>query len=432
MIEDTRSDRRYIIKILKWTCIGLALRLIPMPFTMQGQDPFWFNYGPMVFVTEGIWDTYGYISANYPNYHLAQYGPVSFIILSIAHFIFIKLCGAASLVEILTLVPPMAFGDLATTDYVNAFANLDLFKNLFLLKSPYLIFDFSVAAILLKIAKTRKDGLTAYKLWMVNIVILHTCYMIGQIGLFTIFFSILALLFAIRKRPYLAVASLALGGGSKFFPYIWIMPACLLLGNNWKKRSALLCTGIGVGILPYVPYYLSSGGAVFGFFTACESYSYTGAIRWILLGIVALCYLLIAISAVKDADKPEPEKQLIFYFLTIGFLVYVANPIPFRHFMYITPFLALIARRDKRFTLFMGFIILILAFLRLTGIQPQLGLLAPLNAEFFMNLPTLRGFLDRFVNTHLVDQILSRVLLLSFFGAAYWSWRLKSVPQKAV
>ena len=62
-----------------------------MPFTMHGQDLVFTNYFPFVFVEEGIWDPYRFISANFQDLKVTYYGPVLFFIMSAANFIFIKL-----------------------------------------------------------------------------------------------------------------------------------------------------------------------------------------------------------------------------------------------------------------------------------------------------------------------------------------------------
>ena len=88
-------------QIIKWTSIGLAIRLIIMPFTMHGQDLVFLNYFPFIFIKEGIWDPYTYISANFPGFPYTYYGPVLFIVMSVANFIVIKLFNPVSLAIIL-------------------------------------------------------------------------------------------------------------------------------------------------------------------------------------------------------------------------------------------------------------------------------------------------------------------------------------------
>jgi hypothetical protein len=413
----------YKTQILKWACIGLFIRLILMPFTMHSQDSFFINYFPMMFANKGIWDPYGFISTHLPHYPGTYYGPVLFILMSIANFIFVKCFNAVSLVKGLELSSTMMFSRFGPFDFVHVFQS-DLFKNLFLMKSPYLIFDFLTGAILLKLALSKKLALASYKLWMLNIVVLHSTYMIGQVDLIVAFFVIIALFFAVKKRPYLSIVSLALGGGAKLFPYILILPASLLLGHNWKKRLSLLFTAGIFSILTYLPFYLSSGNPVLGTFALFNRH-YPGMARWILTGIFAILYVWISINAIKDSKESGCERKLLFYFLVIGFLTFAANPISFRFFVFITPLLVLVLPQHKRFAVFTLFVVLLLAFLRLTERSAQLGLFAPINPAYFSSLPSLQEIMGRFINIEMVYKVMCRVLLLCFFVAAGWVWSIK-------
>lgn len=404
-----------------------------MPFTMHGQDLLYINYFPMKFVVEGVWDPYAFIRDNLPNSVYTYYGPGLFMIMALANFVFIKLFHAVSLIKILELAGAIMVKqiDLTAVDFVRAFSHLDLFKNLFLMKSPYLVFDFLTGALLLKLAKARDSALWSYKVWMLNIILLHTAYMVGQFDLIPAFFIIASLSAAVAKRPYLAIASLSLGGATKLFPYILILPACLLLGHNWKKRLSLLLVGGILTISLYLPFYLSSGNSFFRFFTVTEDIQYSGMARWILTGIFVVLYSLLSINAVKDSKQSEPEKKLLYYFLTIGLLTCAVIPVKIRYFVSITPLLALVFPQHKRFATFMLFVILIVAFLRLDNRYVQWGLFAPLNPEYFVNLPSIQEIVGRFVNIEVVYKIMARVSLLTFFVATGWAWRFKEARNEA-
>lgn len=398
-----------------------------MVFTMHGQDLFYIHYFPMLFVEKGIWDPYAFIRANFSYFPYTYYGPVLFIVISAIDFVFIKLFHAASLVKMLEMSSVMMFKGLTTVDYVNAFSQMGLFKNLFLMKSPYLIFDFLAGAILLILAVSKKSALNSYKIWMLNIVALHSVYGVGQVDLIPAFFIIAALFAAVKKRPYLCVVALSMGGATKLFPYILIIPACLLLSNGWKKRFLLLFTGGAAAIITYLPFYLSSRVSAFDFFILSSVKGYSGIIKYVLLGIFAASYAAISINAIKESRQPGPEEKLIFYFLAVSFLTYAVTPIAFRYFVFLTPLLALVIPQHKKFGIFTLLIILMLAFSRLDLREVQLGLFAPINPDYFTRFPTIQEVIGRFINIDMIYKVLSRVLLLSFFAAAWWAWRLKSI-----
>lgn len=402
----------------------MVIRLSLMPFTMHGQDIVFINYFPMMCAKEGVWDPYGFIATNFSYFPYTYYGPVTFVIFSVFNFIYIKLLGAASLVRLLEIGSTMLFKGLATFDYVNALSRFDLFKNLFLMKVPYLIFDLLIAAMILKLPIQEKAKTASYKIWMLNIVVLHSAYAIGTFDIITAFFVMAALYAAINKRPYLSIIFLSLGGGTKLFPYALILPASLLLGNNWKKRVALLLTGGITSALPYAPFYFLSGKTVLDFFKLPNVVQYSGDVRIVLGVIFLISYCLISIQAVRDSAK-KPVAAIIYYFLTILFLVNSIFPTRLRYFTVLTPLLALIIPRQKRFGLFMLFIIMILALSHATGREQQMGLFMPLNAEYFRSLPALQETIGRFTDIGLIYKVLARLSPIAFFISALWVWRMK-------
>lgn len=429
-MDNTYSHNTYIKQIIKWTFIGLAIRFVIMLFTLKGQDLFFINYFPMKLATEGALDPYGYIRANFPAFPDTYYGPVLYIIMAAPNFLFINIFHADSLAKILTISGAMMPLNAVTKDYIFAFKDLDLFKNLFLLKSPYLIFDFLIGWMIFKLSSSGEDACRRYKMWMLNIVVLHSAYAIGQFDLIPTFFIMLALAAAIAKRPYLCVISLCLGGGTKVFPFILVLPAILLLGDGWRKRGLLFSTAFASTLMIYTPFYVSSGTAFFQIFS--QGRYYTGLADILLRGIFAVVYLFVSAKAIKDSKKPAAERQIIYYFLSLCFLVYAVTPISFRYFVFATPLIILFIPQHKKFGIFMLFIILLLAFLRLPTRDVQLGLLAPLNQGYFMSIPSAQDVIAKFINIDIVYKIFSKILLLSFFAAFWWVWSIKSGGNKAI
>jgi len=414
-------------RVVKWAGIGLFIRLMLMPFTMHGQDLQFINYLPMMFAARGVWDPYKF-GALHLKSCAVYYGPLTFLIMSAFNFIYSGVLNIAYLVNILMVSGGMLCGNMATADYVYAFPRGELFKSLFLMKLPYLLFDFLIAVLLLKINwGSREDRLRAFMLWMLNIVVLHTCYAAGQFEVFAAFFVISALYAALNKRPYLCVVLLSLGGATKMFPYILILPAVFLLGENWKKRFLLLLAAGSASFMLYLPFCLSSGMTIFGFFGLGRYYE--GAAKWVLNAAFLLFYCLVLVRAARDSRQNDPQKQLIFYFLVTGFIVFAATPISFRYFVFITPVLALVMPRSKKFGIFVFLSVLLLAFLSLRTRDVQFGLLVPLNPAYFDSLPALQEIIGRFMNIDILYKIVARIMMLAFFACALWTWRLKSAEE---
>ncbi len=208
------------------------------------------------------------------------------------------------------------------------------------------------------------------------------------------------------------------------FTYVLILPISLLLGNDWKKRFSLLFTGLAATLLLYLPYYLSSGNSVFELFRASQAAQYAGITKWILPVMFIALYSFVCISTARDSRKPNPEANLIYYFAIVMFLGYLAFPAKLRYFVYITPVLALIIPKRKKFGMFILLVILMIMFQSLTRRAVQLGLFAPLNPAYFLNLPTLQEIMGRFVNIEICYKVVARILLLTFLAGAWWIWRI--------
>lgn len=426
--EGKRLDT-YARRIIGWTCLGLLLRLVLMPFTMHGQDLQFINYFPMMFVTQGAWDPYKFGSLYLPNCFI-YYGPAFFFIMAVVYFIYIKVLGLAFLVSFLAKTGTMLCANMVTADYVRAFTCGTLYKTLFFLKLPYLIFDFLIAWMLLKISRDDAGcSVKTYALWMFNIVVLHSSYACGQFEVVAAFFIIAALYAALRKRPYLCLGLLGVGGAVKTFPYILVLPAVLLLGDTWKKRFLLASAAGLVSVVFYLPFYFSSGNLIFGSLMLGRHYS--GAAKWILYVVFAVLYCLLLAGATRDSERPDPQKKLVFYFLAVGFLVFAATPIGFRYFVFITPLLALVMPGRRKFSIFVIFAVMLLAFLMLSPRSLQFGLLAPLSPDYFDSLPALEEIIGRFINIEIAYKIGARLMVLVFFACAWWVWQIKNRSREA-
>lgn len=413
--------------IVKWTGIGLGIRLLIMPITLHGQDIFFVNYFPMLLVTKGIWDPYGFIKSSIPIFPETYYGPFLLGIMAVVNFVFIKIFCLSSFVRMFEIVSTMMFQNYSTADYVIAlsasgFSKAALCTNIFLTKLPYLFFDLGIGFILLKLAP-QKSKIATYAVWMLNIVALHSTYAVGQADIVGTFFIAFSLWCAIQKMPFMAMVALGLGGATKLFPLMLIAPTACLLGKNWQCRVRLVLAALGSAAIFYLPFCLSSGTAIFKTFIMGRYY--TGPARWILMTLGGFWYLWLTAKAVRNSADEHPERSLVFYFLIAGFLVYSVTPISFRYFLYITPLLALIMPSSRKFGAYVYCVIGMLAFLRITDRSAQLGLFAPINPYYFMSLPTFQDLIGKFFNIDYIYKVVSRLLMVSFLVGAWWLWRMK-------
>jgi hypothetical protein len=121
---------------------------------------------------------------------------------------------------------------------------------LIFLKTPYLIADAFCLWLMLKIVDTKYRELITV-LWIFNLPLIHSAYMMGQFDIFIVLFILLATYFAKSERSVLGAISLAVSAGFKPFG-LFLLP--FLPGNRIKN--------VLVGIIAYIaiiaPYALTS------------------------------------------------------------------------------------------------------------------------------------------------------------------------------
>lgn len=127
--------------------------------------------------------------------------------------------------------------------------------DLFLIKLPYMFFDFAVGYLFLKLFSLKKAHL-AFILWMFNPISLYATYMMGQFDIIPTFFIVLSIYFVTRGK--LDFAALALGGGIAFklSPVFLIVPL-LILGRSFSEKIKLLTFSLMPYFITVIPYIFS-------------------------------------------------------------------------------------------------------------------------------------------------------------------------------
>ena len=237
--------------LLKWILIGLALRLILMPLTVH-PDLRAIDLGAYLVSQKGEWLTfYDHLSRLEPGNFLVEiYGFDLFIYPPLAYLVpgvFMFLLGPFY---------DFSFNNLFLLDMEAAAQALTFFKTLFLLKLPYLLFDFLLAFLLYKIFAKR--GEAAFKLWMINPLTLYATFAMGQVDIFPTLMIVAALFFAQRDKRELSVLMLGIGGAFKLFPLLLLPIFVLVLYKQAWQRLKLLVIGLAPYVVVVAPYFLFS------------------------------------------------------------------------------------------------------------------------------------------------------------------------------
>lgn len=225
------EEDRFIF--LKWTLIGLLIRLAFMPFALHG-DLVGINKFAFLLTHRG------YI----PSARM-DYPPLAYFSIAFFQFLF---------------RPFMSdFGYALDTGNPLWGESPHLFRYLFLLKFPYLIFDFGIAFLLLRFLENREKRLMVFKLWMLNPLIIFTSYLHGQFDIMPTFLVALSLYYVWKGKLTVSLILLGLGASLKQFPLLFLIPALILLGRTKLQKFRLLLWAVVPYLLLTFPYWGAGG-----------------------------------------------------------------------------------------------------------------------------------------------------------------------------
>lgn len=359
----------------KWILIGLALRLILMPFTVH-PDIRALNLGAYLISQKGEWLTfYDHLSRLDPGSLLVRiYGPDLFIYPPLAYLI------PGVFMFFLGSLYDFSFNNLFLLDMGATYGNITLFKTLFLLKLPYLFFDFLLAFLLYQIF-TKKKGETAFKLWMINPLTLYATFAMGQIDIFPTLMVVAALFFALRDKKALSVLMLGLGGAFKLFPFLFLPIFALVLEKKFWQRLKLLI----IGTIPYLvviaPYLFFSPMyrqvALLASQTEKMFYMRLPLSGAEYLSIFALGYFFLLFLATQLSGKKEALWRIGLILMLLFFSVTHYHP---QWFLWIAPFLIwLMVEKGKKYINYIAILLFCyFAILLFFESSLHLGLLTPI------------------------------------------------------
>ncbi len=223
-------------KLSRMLLAGLLLRLLIMPF-----------FAHVDFLSE-----YARIFAS-----LRQGNPFLFPsrpILTLIELLFLKL--TLSLLpehgEILLLRNAMQ-STAGLSDYFLFVSDPGIYRTLFLLKIPYLLFDMGTALVLFRMLSGSRYQWTALRLWWFNPVTIYAFYIFGRYESIALFFIALTLAALQKEKRILAAVAFGLAMNCReiVFMYAPLFILSLWSGSLSKKdiRSLIVPLGIVIGFI---------------------------------------------------------------------------------------------------------------------------------------------------------------------------------------
>ena len=273
------------------------------------------------------------------------------------------------------------------------FSGPHLFRYLFLLKSYYLIFDLGIAFLLLRLIVDNQKRLLAFKLWMINPVVILTCYMHGQYDIVPTFFVALSLYYVAVEKPARSLLSLGIGAAFKHFSFFFLIPALTLLGKSKVAKIKLLLYGVVPYVLLMYPYWRSpvfrevattAGGydqRILNFYFDLGSFDkvYVFIIGYTI--ILAFTYFRHQIRDTREVFKTLWRVELII-------LLWLYSTILFhpQWFVWVTPLLILLCVEDRKVGTLYWLQIICVFIYTFYWARYLLDLFAPVDPVFFAHL----------------------------------------------
>lgn len=380
-----RLSKKFFPNFFLILFLGVLIRLILMPITFH-PDLLGHSFSAYFLAYEGKWNLYDTL-ANLPSNHplvknfgvsdIFIYPPLTYYTLGFFRILIKPLADP-------NLIPWL----MANLDSLHSYPKL--FEHLFLFKLPYLFIDVGLAFLLTTFFDDVKKKRLAFMLWMFNPVAIYVSFMIGQLDLLPVFFSVLALYFYRKKKGYLAMLSMGIAASYKMYPLFLILPLAFLISNKFKERVKLIAAGIFPFVFFIAPYITSSAFRGMVFSPKSQKMLFMG---WALSGAEVVYPFVLFLSIIIFFSYYQKRKiSPLSYFLAILLLVFSVTHFHPQWFLWVVPFLVLELVENNfeniilTLVIFFGWLSLTLLF------EPSLsfGLFNPI----WPNLETVTGLSD--------------------------------------
>lgn len=386
--------------------IGLVIRLVLMPISAHS-DLFAINNYPPLLISQGVFDIYSYLDKKSPN--LFFYPPLTYYLISAFQYIdqsfsdtFLNWMDAQR-----TLYENGFKGQAA--EYIIAAPNPHIFRDLFLAKVPYLVFDILAVYVLWNFVK--KNYLSKYSLvvWAFNPVLLYNSYIFGHLDIIPIFF-ILSAFYILKKNLKISFLLLGVAGALKLYPFMLVPLLVLIYSKSIKEMLNYILLSCLPLVFFLIPTLINNPSLAVSAFTLKLFHAYNGDIHgWeyysnlIKYSVIVVSYFVLLLFCwkfkIKDSFKMAVGVSLISILLLINF-VYRAH---FHYLLWLAPYTILWFKNVKTAAIVVIVQAISFASYKILVNPLQAGLFAPLNPVVFSNLPTFNELIGNLIPYRIIS-----------------------------
>lgn len=346
--------------------LGLLIRLLLMPFTGHW-DIRGINFAVYNLPFKGITNVYEVASTGPVDYAVnVNFGRDYFIYPPLTYF---------TLGGVMTALKPFYGGEFVHwiegygNDLLSVITHPHVWRYLFLMKIPYLLFDFLALFFLLRFFSKGSKQRLALKYWWLNPIVIYLPYVWGQFDIMPTALMLVGVWLGSKNKPYTCALLFGLAASFKNYPLLLLPFLAVILGKNLWQMAKLFITGLLPFILTTMPFWSHA------FFRGTVLFSWQSQkmldFMWAIGGFDGVYPFFIGYALIllwtayklrgKSSSLATPMVMtLLWYYATTNFHQ--------QWFMWIIPYLVIAAVRDARLRL-IGLWVIGLFFFRLLEIQ---------------------------------------------------------------
>lgn len=386
------------LRIRKLFLLAILLRLLIMPFYFH-PDIKTYNFQSQ-FLKDGVFNIYSFLLENKEKLSSKEeftYFPLAYLFLGNYQIVMKPFLGNG-------------FSDWLTDASQASTEKVGVYRYLFVLKLPFLILDLSIAFLLIRFFKDRKDKRRAFILWLFNPISISIIYIFSGIDIISVFLSLISILLFTNQKIFLSALVLGLSAGFK--PYtLLFLPIFFLFCKNNNQLFKFLLTSIVTVILIVFPFWSPSffHSALLSGLTTRIAYPGIpiGFGETLMVGVITLSafYFWIYIKKDKEIDK------LIFYILGLFLMLFPTIHFHIQWLIWVIPVLIIASILRKELAKFF-FIFLFLAFLIPLLYNDQAMNVSLLSAVslLYKTLPTVSTIVQKIYDANLLQSVLHSLI----------------------
>ncbi len=362
-------------------------------------------------IRNGVFDVYSYIqNSNNPNIY--YYHPIVYF--CVGAFQYGYTIFSSTFLSWIYDLRHLYLNGITTrsTDYFLFVNDVHLFKDLFIIKIPYLVFDVLSLIIINQFIQYKLISRGNVILWVFNPLIIYVAYIFGQFDVIPGFFVLFGYLLLYKKKLMGSSLMFGVAGAFKIYAFILFLPVVLIYAKNKKS----LCLMLLVSSLPFIVFLIPSlvSNPKLALYASTmgnlalynrETYGWEHFSSLIKMTIFAISYLIILISSLVLKVQNKWKFALGINLITLLMFYTFFYRAHFQYLLWASPLIILWFKQAKISSYIIILLTLSFASYKILSNQLQAGLFAPINPEYFSNLPTFNEIINRYFPYRIISTL---------------------------